>query len=79
MVKKIVRPSQQEFLHMAMEELQLSRAEFSKRISVPMRTLEKWLASDSSKDKRNMSEMAWTFISEILVSKKLEKNKKEIK
>ena len=64
--KKITNPTQQEFLLDAMTRLGMDRKAFCERISVPKRTLEKWLASDESVDKRAMPEMAWSYIKEIL-------------
>lgn len=58
--------TQQEFLLKAIEQLGLTRVEFAKRISVPKKTLDKWLAADGTADKRVMPEMAWAYIKEIL-------------
>lgn len=66
MIKKINPPTQQEFLLDAIERLGLSRIDFAKRISVPKKTLDKWLAADGTADKRTMPEMAWAYIKEIL-------------
>lgn len=60
------KQSQQEFLLDAMARLGMDRKAFCERISVPKRTLEKWLASDESVDKRVMPDMAWSYIREIL-------------
>lgn len=60
------KQSQQEFLLDAMTRLGIDRKGFCARISVPKRTLEKWLASDESVDKRAMPDMAWAYIREIL-------------
>ncbi|WP_396334156.1 transcriptional regulator [Burkholderia anthina] len=58
--------TQQEFLRDAMTTLGMTRAEFSKRISVPFKTLDKWLASNDTSDFRNMPEVVWAYVREIL-------------
>lgn len=60
------KQTQQEFLLNAMQQLGMTRKEFCERISVPKKTLDKWLASDDAVDKRAMPEMAWSYIREIL-------------
>jgi transcriptional regulator with XRE-family HTH domain len=57
---------QQEFLRDAMRQLGMTREQFCKRISVPRKTLDKWLSPDGSIDKRAMPDMAWAYINEIL-------------
>lgn len=64
--KKQPQLTQQDFLLDAIERLGMSRLEFCERISVPKKTLDKWLAADGTADKRAMPEIAWTFIREIL-------------
>lgn len=63
MAKK--KPTQQEFLRDAMDRLNMTRDQFSERIAVKRKTLDNWLLppSDSARD---MSDMAWKFIQEIL-------------
>lgn len=60
--------SQQDFLRDAMQKLGMTRDQFCKRISVPRKTLDKWLAPEGSKESRAMPEMAWAYIREILDS-----------
>ncbi|MDN7180577.1 transcriptional regulator [Caballeronia sp. SEWSISQ10-4 2] len=64
--KKPVAVSQQEFLRDAMQRLKLTRAGFAKRISVPEKTLDKWLAPANTADFRNMPDVVWAYIREIL-------------
>ena len=49
-----------------MKRLGMTRDEFCLRISVPRKTLDKWLAPEGSNEKRVMAEMAWAYIKEIL-------------
>ena len=57
---------QQEFLRDAMHRLGLTRAGFAQRISVPEKTLDKWLAPAETSDFRNMPDVVWAYIREIL-------------
>ena len=57
---------QQEFLREAMRRLGMTRDQFCKRISVPRKTFDKWLAPDGTSDKRKMPDIAWSYINEIL-------------
>lgn len=57
---------QQEFLREAMGTLGMTRAAFAKRISVPEKTLDKWLAPSETTDFRNMPEVVWAYVREIL-------------
>jgi uncharacterized protein (DUF2267 family) len=68
MVEKM-KPStqpQQMFLREAMATLGMTRAEFAQRISVPMKTLDKWMAPSETSDFRNMPEVVWAYVREIL-------------
>ncbi|MNN42731.1 aspartate carbamoyltransferase [compost metagenome] len=58
--------SQQDFLREAMQQLGMTRDQFCKRISVPRKTFDKWLAPEGSKEFRAMPEMAWSYIRDIL-------------
>ncbi|MGZ0002651.1 transcriptional regulator [Burkholderia gladioli] len=58
---------QQEFLREAMQSLGLTRAAFAARISVPEKTLNKWLAPVDTGDYRNMPDVVWAYVREILV------------
>ena len=59
-------PTQQELLRDAMETLGVTRAEFAARVSVPLRTLDKWLLPAESSDFRAMPEMGKAYVREIL-------------
>jgi hypothetical protein len=59
--------TQQEFLREAMQSLGLTRSGFAARISVPEKTLDKWLAPANTGDYRNMPDVVWAYIREILV------------
>lgn len=59
--------TQQEFLREAMQSLGLTRAAFAARISVPEKTLNKWLAPGDTGDYRNMPDVVWAYVREILV------------
>lgn len=60
--------NQQEFLRDAMQQLGMTRDEFCKRISVPRKTFDKWLAPTGSSEARAMPEMAWSYIRDILMN-----------
>ncbi|MFJ3317237.1 transcriptional regulator [Herbaspirillum huttiense] len=62
--------AQQDFLRKAMETLGMTRDEFCERIGAKRRRLDNWLLPSSSKEFREMDEMAWKFIREILEGKK---------
>jgi DNA-binding transcriptional regulator YiaG len=49
-----------------MEALVMTRAEFAARLSVPLRTLDKWLLPDESSDFRPMPEMGKAYVREIV-------------
>lgn len=57
---------QQEFLRDAMALLGMTRDEFAVRIGTSRRRLDNWLLPSDSKGFREMDEMAWKFIREIL-------------
>jgi hypothetical protein len=57
---------QQEFLRQAMVSLNMTRDEFAERIGTTRRRLDNWLLPAASKGFREMDEIAWKFISEIL-------------
>lgn len=64
--KQTMTLPQQEFLRDAMHRLALTRAGFARRISVPEKTLDKWLAPSETSDFRNMPDVVWAYIREIL-------------
>lgn len=57
---------QQEFLRHAMTALDMTRDQFADRIGTSRRRLDNWLLPSDSKGFREMDEMAWKFIREIL-------------
>jgi aspartate carbamoyltransferase catalytic subunit len=57
---------QQEFLREAMASLDMTRDELAERIGTSRRRLDNWLLPTESKGFREMDEMAWKFIREIL-------------
>ena len=44
----------------------MTRASFALRISVPEKTLDKWLAPTGISDFRNMPDAVWAYVREIL-------------
>lgn len=58
--------TQQDFLRGAIAALGMTRAEFAHRISVPIKTLDKWLAPVDTSDFRNMPDVVWAYVREIL-------------
>lgn len=59
---------QQDFLREAMTALNMTRDQFADRISTSRRRLDNWLLPADSKGFREMDEMAWAFIREILAN-----------
>ena len=57
---------QQEFLRETMATLGMTRDQFADRIGTSRRRLDNWLLPSESKGFREMDEMAWKFIHEIL-------------
>jgi len=57
---------QQDFLRDAMVALDMTRDQFADRIGTSRRRLDNWLLPSDSKGFREMDEMAWKFIREIL-------------
>ena len=70
---KTLMSTQQPFLRSAMAELNMTRNSFSERLGCARRTLDKWLLPSSSKDFRNMDEIVWVLVREILAHEKLKK------
>jgi aspartate carbamoyltransferase catalytic subunit len=60
---------QQEFLRGAMASLGMTRDQFADRIGTSRRRLDNWLLPSESQGFREMDEMAWKFIREILTNK----------
>jgi aspartate carbamoyltransferase catalytic subunit len=57
---------QQDFLRDAMAALDMTRDQFADRIGTSRRRLDNWLLPSDSKGFREMDEMAWKFIREIV-------------
>ena len=64
--KKEPALTQQEFLRNAMRRLDMTRDEFTERIGTKRRTLDKWLLPSESNDFREMPDIVWKFVGEIL-------------
>lgn len=64
--KRATHVTQQEFLRDAISTLGMTRAEFAQRISVPIKTLDKWLAPLDTSDFRNMPDVVWSYVREII-------------
>lgn len=64
--KKPSAVTQQELLRIAMDELGMTRAQLAGRLSVAIRTLDKWLLPAESPDYREMPEMGKAYMREIL-------------
>ncbi|KVA16942.1 hypothetical protein [Burkholderia ubonensis] len=58
---------QQELLRVAMNRLGMTRAEFAVRLSIAVRTLDKWLLPDGSHDARTMPGMGRAYVLDILL------------
>lgn len=65
--------TQQEFLRKAAEELGLSQKELASRMAAPWETFRKWLLPNESGGYREMPEIAWQLVREILENEKLKK------
>jgi len=61
--------AQQEFLRNAMMTLDMTRDAFADRIGATRRRLDNWLLPSESSGFREMDEMAWKFVREILKGK----------
>ena len=59
--------AQQDFLRDAMQSLSLTRFGLAQRISVPEKTLNKWMSPTNAADFRRMPDVVWAYIREILV------------
>ena len=68
--------TQQEFLREAASELGLSQKDLAIRMSAPWETFRKWLMPVESGSYREMPEIAWQLVREILENEKLKKTRK---
>ena len=70
---------QQEFLRESMNQLNLSRDAFARRLGCARRSLDKWLLPDNSNDFREMGEPIWSLVREILAHEKLKQQVEYLK
>ena len=59
---------QQEFLRDAMSRLNMTREQFADRLGTSKRRLDNWLLPSTSKGFREMDEVVWKFVREILTN-----------
>lgn len=62
--------SQQEFLRDAMRRLDMKREAFAERLGTTKRRLDNWLLPIESTGFREMDEIVWKFVREILENEK---------
>jgi hypothetical protein len=63
--------NQQDFLREAATSLGLTQKGLSQRMGAPWATFEKWLLPKESPNSREMPQIAWTLVREILAHEKL--------
>jgi DNA-binding transcriptional regulator YiaG len=66
-----MRTSQQKFLRDAAKKLGMTQTGFAERMGAPWTTFGKWLLPDESPNSREMPEIAWQLVREILAHEKL--------
>lgn len=69
-------PAQQEFLREAADTLGLTQRELAARMCAPWETFRKWLLPQESGGVREMPEIAWQLVREILAHEKLKRKGK---
>lgn len=62
--------NQQVFLRDAMRRLDMTREKFAERLGTKKRRLDNWLVPSESSEFREMDEMVWKFVREILLNEK---------
>jgi aspartate carbamoyltransferase catalytic subunit len=62
--------NQQEFLRDAMRRLDMTREQFAGRLGTKKRRMDNWLVPSESSEFREMDEMVWKFVREILTNEK---------
>lgn len=67
--------TQQDFLREAADALDLTQKELAARMCAPWETFRKWLMPVESGSYREMPEIAWQLVREILAHEKLKKVK----
>ena len=65
---------QQEFLRAAARELGLTQSQLAARMCAPWATFQKWLAPAGSLQGREMPQIAWQLVREILAHEELKNN-----
>lgn len=68
--------AQQEFLRAAMDSLGMSQAEFATRLGTSERRLAFWLLPSDAKDYRELDEVIWKYVREILAQDTAKKSGK---
>jgi hypothetical protein len=63
--------SQQEFLRSSAKKLGLTQVDMAKRMCAPWNTYKKWQLPSESENFREMPEIAWQLVREILAHEKL--------
>jgi hypothetical protein len=63
--------SQQEFLRSAAKKLGLTQMDMAKRMCAPWDTFKKWQLPSESENFREMPEIAWQLVREILAHERL--------
>ena len=67
--------TQQEFLRSAADTLQLTQKALAQRMGAPYTTFKKWLMPNDSENHRDMPEIAWQLVREIVAHEKLKSSK----
>lgn len=67
--------TQQEFLRQSATSLGLSQTGLAKRMCAPWNTFKKWQLPNESENFREMPEIAWQLVREILAHEKLKASK----
>lgn len=70
--------TQQEFLRQSAKSLGLSQTGLAKRMCAPWNTYKKWQLPSESENYREMPEIAWQLVREILAHEKLKTSKRSL-
>lgn len=71
-------PTQQTFLRDSAKSLGLTQAGLAERMRAPWTTFTKWLLPSESKNFREMPEIAWQLVREIIAHEELKAKKAEV-
>lgn len=71
--------TQQDFLREAAAALSLTQNGLAERMGAPWKTFEKWLLPPTSDHKREMPQIAWALVREILAHEKLKAKCEKLK